>query len=186
MPSSLPPNGRLVLPLDALGRGGRKSPGSGCFSCVGPAWYVLTVRPPPPMVVRVLRGKKVATMGTTAEKSFEIRYNMPCPALEAGLHTQPIIWYFAVPFGCAFSFACADHMYTPVGGKAPWVPLGASPSSPWEPQGAALARWCGARACVRRPVTSARWVPGLRCAVSCLVLRVWWCARRCLSAVSGG
>ena len=39
-------------------------------------------------------------------------------------------------------------MYTPVGGKAPSVPLGAFTCSPWEPQGAASARWCGARVCV--------------------------------------
>ena len=84
--------------------------GSGCSSCVGPVWYVLTVCRPL-MVGRVLRGRKVATIGTTAEKSFEIRYDMPCPALEASLHAKPIIWYFAVPFGCPFSFACADHMY---------------------------------------------------------------------------
>ena len=36
-------------------------------------------------------------------------------------------------------------MYTPVGGKAPSVPLGASLYSSWEPQGAAPARWFGAR-----------------------------------------
>ena len=83
----------------------------------------------------------------TAERSFQIRYDMPCPALEAALHAQPIICYFAVPFGCPFSFARAIHMYTPVGGKAPSVPLGASLCSPWETQGAALPRWC--RACVR-------------------------------------
>ena len=150
--------------------------GSGCSSCIGPAWYVLTVRRPP-MVGCVLRGGKVATIGTTAEKSFEILYDMPCPALEAALQGQPIIWYFVVPFGRPFTFACADHMYTPVGGKAASVPLGASPCCPWEPQGAALARWSGACACVRLPVGSARWLRGLRCAVSGRVLRVLWCAR---------
>ena len=58
---------------------------------------------------------------------------MRCPALEAALHAQPIIWHFAVPFGCPFSFAYAVHMCTPVGGRAPSVLLGASPCSPWEP-----------------------------------------------------
>ena len=96
----------------------------------------------------------------TAEKRFQIRYDMPCPALEPALHAQPIIWYFAVLFGRSFSFACAIHMYTPVGGKAPSVPLGASPCSPWEPQGAALARWCGARVCVCLPLVC--------CIVPCL------------------
>ena len=59
---------------------------------------------------------------------------------------QFIIWYFVVHFGSLFSCAGANHMYTHVGGKAPLVPLGASWCSPWEPQGAALAQWCGARA----------------------------------------
>ena len=158
--------------------------GCGCCSCVAPAWYVLTVRRRL-MVERVLRGRNVATIGTTARKSFEIRYEMPYPALEAALQAKPIISYLAVPFGCPFSFACADHMYTPVGGKAPSVSLGASMCSSWEPQGAALARCCGARACFRWPVGSARSVPVLSCAVSCRVLRIWWCARWCLSAVSG-
>ena len=61
------------------------------------------------------------TIGTTAEKSFEIRYGMPCPALQVELHAQPIIWYIALPFFFPFSFACADHMYALFGGKAPSV-----------------------------------------------------------------
>ena len=88
----------------------------------------------------------------TARKSFQIRYNTPCPALEAALHAQPIIWPFAAPFCRPLSSACAIHMYTPVGGKAPSVPIGAFPCSPWEPKGAALARWCGAGVCVCLPV----------------------------------
>ena len=54
---------------------------------------------------------------------------------------------------------CAIHMYSPIGGKAPSVPLGASPCSPWEPKGAAPVRWCGARARVCLPV--------VRCIMSC-------------------
>ena len=108
------------------------------------------------MVGRVLEGKNVLIIGTTAEKSFQIRYDMPSPALEAALHAQPIIWYIAVPFGCPFSFACADHMYTPVSGKAPSVLLRAPPSSQWEIRGAVPAQWCGAPARVRRPVAFAR------------------------------
>ena len=88
----------------------------------------------------------------TAGKSFQTRYDTPCPALEAALHAQPIIWYFAAPFNCPLSFACATHMYTPVGGKAPSVPLGASSCSPWELQGAAPAQWGGAPVFVRPPV----------------------------------
>ena len=51
----------------------------------------------PLMVGGVFGGRKVLTIGTTAEKRFEIRYHMPCPALGAALHTQLIIWYIAVP-----------------------------------------------------------------------------------------
>ena len=122
----------------------------------------------------------------TAGKNFQIRYVTPCPALEAALYAQPIIWYFAVPFGRPPSFACAIHMYTPIGGKAPSVPLGASPCSPWEPQGAAPARWCGAvflflPACrvPHRAVSCGlcRWRAGA--AVRCLAVRVvrlgLWC-----------
>ena len=57
------------------------------------------------------------------EKSLERRYDRPCPALEASLQAQFIIWYLAVPFSCPFSCACADHIYTPVGGKVPSLPL---------------------------------------------------------------
>ena len=57
------------------------------------------------------------------------RHYIPCPAL-AARHAQPIIRYFAVPFGRPGTFACAIHMYTPVGGKAPSVPLGVSACSP--------------------------------------------------------
>ena len=119
-------------------------------------------------------GRKVATVGMTAEKSFRIWYDMPCPALGAALHAHPVIWYFAVPFGRPFSSACAIHMYTPVGGKAPWVPLGASPCR--RPR--VLLRLSGAvlvfmSAC-------------LSCAVSCRVLRVMWLACQCRSVVSRG
>ena len=115
----------------------------------------------------------------TAEKRFRIRYDMPCPALEAALHAQPIIWYFAVPFGRPFRFACAINMYTQVGGKAPLVPLGASRCLPWEPQGAAPARWCGDRARVCLPVVC-RMVPCLAGYVAgvsvlqCAVRRLGW------------
>ena len=121
----------------------------------------------------------MATIGTTADKGFRTRYDMPCPALEAALHAQPIIWYFAVPYGCPFSFACANHVYTPVGGKAPSVPLGASLCSPWEPQGAALVWWCGAPVCVCLPVVC-RIVPCLALSVAgvsvpqCGVRRLGW------------
>ena len=50
----------------------------------------------------------------------------------------------------------ALRMYTPVCGKPPSILLSAPPCSPWEPWGAVPARWCGVRACARRPVALAR------------------------------
>ena len=81
------------------------------------------------------------------KKRFEIRYDMPCPALEPALHAQPIILYIAAPSSFSFSFACADRMYTRVGDKAPSVLFCAPLCSP---------RWCGVRACSRRPVALPR------------------------------
>ena len=120
-------------------------------------------------------GRKVTTVGFTAEKSFQIRYDMPCPAL-AALHAQPIIWYFAVPLGCPFSFACAIHMYTPSVARprwSPWVHLRAPHGCP-----SVLLRLGGA---VLLFVSAC-----LSCAVPCRVSRVMWLVCRCRSAVFGG
>ena len=117
--------------------------GSGCSSCVGPVQYGWACP----------QGKKgYRQLVRPSEESFEIGYDAPCPALEASSHAQFITWYFAVPFGRPFSCAWVDHMHTPVGGKAPSVPLCASLCSPGGLQGAALVPWCGARARVRLPV----------------------------------
>ena len=144
-----------------------------CWSVPG-VWgrhgtFVLCAARPP-------RGRKAMTSGRTAVKNFfPCRCPVPCPAL-AVLHAQSIIRYFVVLRSHTSSFACATHMYTPVGGKAPPVPLGVSPCSPWEPQGVAPARWCCARA---RACLSA-----VRLLVSCVAghsggvfvprCRVWW------------
>ena len=102
--------------------------GSGCSSCVRPAWYVLTLRRPL-MVGRVLRGRKVATIGTTAEKHFQLRYDMPCPALEGALHARPIIWHFAVSFQLRLfrSYVHLRRWQGPLGppGCIPVLPMGA-------------------------------------------------------------
>ena len=90
------------------------------------------------------------------EKSFENWYDMPCPALEQALHAQPVILYIAVPFSFPFGLACADGMYTPVGGKAPSVLFAAFPCSLWEPRSALPAWWCGVRGRVRWPAALAR------------------------------
>ena len=118
----------------------------------GVLWRCLTFL----LVQRVPGGRKVLKTGTNAEKHFENWYNMPCPALEAPSHAQAVILYIAVPFRFPFSLACADHMYTPVGGKAPSVLFGASLGSLWEPRAAPPAWWCGVRVCARRPVALAR------------------------------
>ena len=165
-PSSSPPNGRPVLLVDVLGRGGpvglvpvvpvALGRHGRLGRCVAPSWWGVLRRCLAFLLVGpVLRGRKVLKIGTTAEKSFEIWYDTPCPAPEAALQAQPIILYIAVPFGFPFSFACADRMYTPVGGRAPSVLFGAPPCSPWEPRGAVPARWCGVCACARRPVALA-------------------------------
>ena len=104
--------------------------------CVGPARYVCTVRRPP------AAGEKSHDkwLDRCKKKIFSpCRCPVPCPAL-AVLHAQSIIRYFVVLRSRTSSFACATHMYTPVGGKAPPVPLGVSLCSPWEPQGVAPAR----------------------------------------------
>ena len=96
--------------------------------CVAPSWWgvsrqclaFLLVAPVP-------GGRKGLKIGKTAEKSLENQYDMHCPALEAALHAQPVILYIAVPFGFAFSLACAGRMYTPV--KAPSILFQASPCS---------------------------------------------------------
>ena len=81
-----------------------------------------------PLVGACPWGEKSFENGTTAEKCFESWYDMPCPAMEAALHARYGARYMpvTVPFGFPFSLACADRMYTPVGGKAPSVFFGAS------------------------------------------------------------
>ena len=137
------------------------------------------------MAGRVLGGRKILIIGTTAGKRFEIRYDMPCPALGAALHAEATILYMAVPFGIPFTFACADCMHTSVGGKAPSVLFGAAPCSPWEPWVGVPAGWCGVGACARRPVALAGSAGCLARRVSCRALP---CGSGgvCLSAVDGG
>ena len=95
-PSSSPPNGRLVLLLDMLGRGGRlvSVPAlpvvlgrhGTLWWCIAPSWWgVLRRCLAFLMLGRVPGGRKVLKIGTTAEKSFENWYDMRCPALEAAL-----------------------------------------------------------------------------------------------------
>ena len=125
--SSSLPNGGPVLLLEVFRRGGRVGSvpvvpvaldrHGTLWWCVAPSWWGALRRCLAfHLVGRVLGGRKV---GMTAEKSFEIWYDMPYPALEAALHAQPITLYIAVPFGFPSSFACADLMYNPVSGKAP-------------------------------------------------------------------
>ena len=165
--SSAPPNGRLVPLLDALGPGSRV----GSVPVVPVAWRRYST----------LWWCAAPSWGgvSSGEKSFQILYDTPCPALEASSHAQFLTWYFAVSFGPPLQCACADHMHTPVGGKTPPVPLGASPCSPWEPQGAAPARCCGAHARVCLPVVC-RIVPCLAGSVAgvsmpqCGVRKLGW------------
>ena len=120
--SSLPPNGRLVLLLDVLGLGG-------CFGSVpvvpvvlgrhGMLWWGIA-----PLMVETALAVLGLPLGMACpgeEKSFENWYDMPCPALQPALHAQSVILYILVPFGFPFGLACANSMYTPVGGKSPSV-----------------------------------------------------------------
>ena len=139
--------------------------------CVGPARYVCTVRRPP------AAGEKSHDKWLDrCKKSFSpCRCPVPCSAV-AVLHAQSIIRYFVVPRSRTSSFACATHMYTPVGGKAPPVPLGVSLCSPWEPLGVAPARWCcaRARACLSAVLLLVSRVSGHSGGVSVSRRRVWW------------
>ena len=112
----------------------------------------------------------------TAGRSFQNRYDTPCPALGAGLHARPIIWYFAAPFGRPLSFACAIHMYTPSVARPRRSPLVHPPAPHGSPR---LLLWLGGAVLV---FVSAC----LSCAVSSRVSRVMWLACRCRSAVFGG
>ena len=188
-PSSTLSNGRLVLLLDVIGRGGRL--GSVQVVPVALGRHGMLCRCTAPFMV----GRALALLGLPlggacpggGGGSFENLYDLPCPALQPVLQAQPVILYIAVPFGFPFSLACADRMYTPVGGKAPSVLFGASPCSLWEPQGAVPAGWCGVRTC---PLASClglvRGVAGSLCSVSCRYPQLRWCVRRCRSAVAGG
>ena len=145
-PSSVPPNGQLVLLLDVLGRGGplRSVPVVPvALGRQGMLWWC---------TAPLMAGRALAVFGLPLGGAC----TGPCPALDPALHAQPVILYIAVPFGFPFGLACADRMYTPVGGKAPLVLFGASPCSLWEPRGAVPAWWCGVLARVRWPVALAR------------------------------
>ena len=137
--------------------------------CVGLARYVLR-RPP-------AAGEKRHDKWSDRCKKFfsPCRCPVPCPAL-AVLHAQSIIRYFVVLRSRTSSFACATHMYTPVSGKAPPVPLGVSLCSPWEPQGVAPARSCcaRARACLSAVRLLVSCVAGHSGGVSVSRCRVWW------------
>ena len=114
-------------------------------SCVGPARYVFTVRRLP-----TLGEKSNDKWSDRCKKFFQFGAHFPAPPWQRYMHnpssatsrcSMAILPASPVPFICT----------PPVGGKAPLVPLGASPCSPWEPQGAVPARWCGAFARVCLP-----------------------------------
>ena len=114
-------------------------------SCVGPARYVFTVRRPPTVGETSNdkwfdRCKKVFKFGAIFPALPWQRY-MHNPSSGTSWCSVAVLPASPLPFIC-----------TPaVGGKALSVPLGASPCSPWEPQGAVPVRWCGARARVCLP-----------------------------------
>ena len=114
-------------------------------SCVGPAPCVFTVRRLP-----TVGEKSNDKWFDRCKKAFKFGAIFPAPPWQCYMCNPSsgtsrcsvaVLPASRVPFICT----------PPVGGKAPLVPLGASPCSPWEPQGAVLARWCGARARVCLP-----------------------------------
>ena len=140
--------------------------GSGCSGCFGPAWHALVVHRPLHGAVCFGVAWPSSWWGVSwGGERFENWYDLPCPALEPALHAQPVILYIAVPFGFPSGLACADRMYTPVGGKAPLLLFGASPCSVWEPRGAVPAWWCRVRARVRWLVAL---VPSTGCRARCV------------------
>ena len=93
--------------------------------------------------------------GRTAVKAFS-KFSALFPALpwQCSMHNPSsgtsrcsvaVLPVSPVPFICT----------PPAGGKAPSVPLGASLCSPWEPQVAVPARWCGAHVRVCLPACCA-------------------------------
>ena len=114
-------------------------------SCVGLARYAFTVLRLPTV------GEKKMISGRTAVKTFsKFGALFPAPPWQCSMHNPSSgssrcsvadLPVSPVPFICT----------APASGKTPSVPLGVSPCSPWEPQGAALARLCGARLCVCLP-----------------------------------
>ena len=112
---------------------------------------------------------------------------MRCPALEAALHAQPVILYIAVSFGFPLSLACADRMYTPVGGKAPAV-LRCIPVFPMGAPGccACVVVGCSCLCPLASRLGLVRGMSGSLCSVLCRASWLRWCVRRCLSAVAGG
>ena len=114
-------------------------------SCVGPARYVLSVRRPP-----TVGEKSNDKWFDRCKKFFKFGAISPAPPWQHYMHNPSsgtsrcsvaVLPASPVPFICT----------SPVAGKAPSVPLSASPCSPWESQGAVPAPWCGARARVCLP-----------------------------------
>ena len=140
-------------------------------SCVGPARYVFTVRHLP------TAGEKSNDKWLDRYKNFFSRFGalVPAPPRQCCMHNPSSVFSrcsIAVLPVSLVPFICTP----PAGGKAPSVPLGAPLCSPWEPQGAVSARWCGARArvCLRTVCHI----------VLCFV--IMWAACLCRGAEFGG
>ena len=100
-------------------------------------------------------GRKAMIIGLTAVKLFsKFAALFPAPPWQCCMHNPSSgtsRWPEAVLPVSPVTFICTP----PAGGKAPSVPLGASLCSPWEPQGALPAQWCGARVRVCLPACRA-------------------------------
>ena len=116
-------------------------------SCVGPAWYVFTVRRLP-----TTGGKSNDKWSDRCKRKFpdSVTLSLPRSGSDACTTHHPVFRGVLYP---SFQFPlCHSDVHPPASGKAPSVPLGVSLCSPWEPQGAIPARWSGASARVCLPV----------------------------------
>ena len=114
-------------------------------SCVGPALYILTVRHP------LTLGEKSNDKWSDRCEKFPnlVLHSLSRPGSVTCTTHHPVFRSAPRP---SFQLRQCHSYAQPPRWQGPVGPPGASPCSPWEPQGAALAWWCGARIRVCLPV----------------------------------
>ena len=141
-------------------------------SCVGLAWYVLTVRRP------LIVGEKIndGWSDRCENVSKSVLHSLFRPGSVTRRTHHPV--FRSAPWLSRQLPLCHSYVH-PCRWQGPVVPLNAAPCSPWEPQGAASARLCGAHARVCLPVVRlivpclAGYVAGVS-VLQCGVWRLGW------------